>query len=93
MPKRIPTQTIIMHRDGKRVTVKPGVSFDFTADEIKDIKQSSPDALRTLVNEEVDVPEQKAPEPRLDAGVAGSRISSKTGTTKGVAGTSSNDDL
>lgn len=68
MPLRIPTHTIILHRDGKRVVVRPAKEgqkiepFPFTDAEIKDITASSPTALRKPINEEANVVvEPKAP--------------------------------
>jgi hypothetical protein len=51
MPKRIPLQTIILVRDGKRVVPEIGKAFDFTSDELASIKEVSPDAVRAPVNE------------------------------------------
>jgi hypothetical protein len=73
MPLRIPTQTIILHRKGQRVVVKPAkdgrtaVPFDFTTDEIEDITASSPTALRKPINEEANV-QVAAKEPKQPKG-------------------------
>lgn len=54
MPKRVPTASVIVIRDGKRVEPKIGKSFPFTDDEITTINRIMPGALRTPVNETVD---------------------------------------
>lgn len=59
--KRIATQTVILHREGKRVVIKPNQMFDFTAAEIKEIEGTSKDALRKALNEEAEIVEVKAP--------------------------------
>jgi hypothetical protein len=56
MPKLVPVVTVIVRRDdekGVSQRIKPeiGKEFDFTADEIKDIKAANPEALRKPVNE------------------------------------------
>lgn len=43
MPQRVVQQSVVVMRDGKRVTPKIGESFDFTAEEIE---QAGADALR-----------------------------------------------
>lgn len=48
MPIRIPTNTIVVTREGKRVTPKIGEPFEFTAEEIKEIGAVSKDALRKV---------------------------------------------
>lgn len=52
MPKRVPVQTIVVTRDGKRVTPKIGDAFDFTAEELDDINRVNPDAVRKVVIED-----------------------------------------
>lgn len=54
MPKRVPTASVIVIRDGKRVEPKIGKSFPFTEDEITTINRIMPGALRTPVNESSD---------------------------------------
>ena len=48
MPIRIPTHTIVVTREGKRVSPKIGEPFEFTADEVKEISAVSKDALRKV---------------------------------------------
>jgi hypothetical protein len=50
MPKLIPTQTIIVEA-GERGQPEIGKPFNFTAEEVKDIKRMNPEALREPVNE------------------------------------------
>lgn len=45
MPKRKVAQCVIVQRDGKRLKVMPGETFDFTAEELEDIKRTNKDAL------------------------------------------------
>lgn len=54
MPKRVPTVSVIVIRDGKRVSPKLNKSFPFTDDEIKQINTIQPGALRTPINESDD---------------------------------------
>lgn len=84
--KRIATQTIVLHREGKRVVIKPRQQFDFTAAEIKEITETSPDALRKPVNEDDDVVEVKAPTANPDASVP----APKGNATAPVTGSKSN---
>lgn len=51
MAKRVPVQTIIVYRDGKRVAPPIGKPYDFTADEIKSINDRNPDASRKVTDE------------------------------------------
>lgn len=53
MAKRVPLQTIIVYRDGKQCVPRIGDPFDFTKEEIEQIKSVAPDALRNPVNEDV----------------------------------------
>lgn len=50
MPIRVPTQTIILQRNGQNHTPKIGVAFDFTEDEIKNLQSLAPDAIRKPTN-------------------------------------------
>lgn len=52
MPIRIPTQTVIVHRNGSNYAPPIGSPFNFTAEEVDEINQLAPDALRKPVNEE-----------------------------------------
>lgn len=62
MPKRIPTMSITMTREGKRVTLKPGKLVELTTAEIKEIQAAAgKDALRTPHNEEVELQTQVIP--------------------------------
>jgi hypothetical protein len=52
MPKRVPLQTIVVHREGKRVVPALGEAFDFTAEEVEDINRVNPDAFRKVIIED-----------------------------------------
>lgn len=53
MPKRVPVQGILVRRDGKLVRPKLGVPFDFTAEELEDIKNANPDAVTKIASTEL----------------------------------------
>jgi len=44
--KMVPTMSVVIVRDGKRVKPEIGKSFDFTADERDSILEAQPNALR-----------------------------------------------
>ena len=46
MPKRELLQAVVVQRDGERLKIKAGKVFDFTADELADIKKLNPDAIK-----------------------------------------------
>lgn len=48
MPIRIPSHTVVVTREGKRVTPKIGQPFEFTAEEVKEITAVSKDCLRKV---------------------------------------------
>ena len=52
MPKRVPVQTIILHREGKQFSPEIGQFFDFTAEELADIVAVNPEAVRKPVIED-----------------------------------------
>lgn len=54
MAKLVPTVSVIVVRDSKRIKPEIGKGFDFTADEVKDINTLHPGALRKPVNETAD---------------------------------------
>lgn len=54
MAKLVPTVSVIVVRDSKRVKPVIGKSFDFTADEVASINGQHPGALRKPVNETAD---------------------------------------
>lgn len=45
MPKRIPTDLVILYRDGKQIVPEVGKEFDFTTDELTSIAKSNPKVL------------------------------------------------
>lgn len=49
MPKRIVAQTVIIQREGVSVTPPIGATYDFSADEIKQIERLNPEALEKPV--------------------------------------------
>ncbi|QGF21042.1 hypothetical protein MA12_gp34 [Pectobacterium phage MA12] len=67
MPKRIAVHTLVLTREGKRVTVKPGDLVDLTSDEVKELNALN--AIRQPVNEspaETPAEEQVADKPKGD---------------------------
>lgn len=61
MPKRIAVNCIVIHREGKKIRIKPGQSVDLTVEELADINASNRDAIRTPVNEDKSAPEADVP--------------------------------
>lgn len=62
MSKKIIDHTVVVSRDGKSVTVKPGTPFDFTETELKDIVAAAGDeCMRDPVNEDAESAPAKAP--------------------------------
>jgi hypothetical protein len=57
---RVPTQSVLVIRDGQRVYPEIGKPFEFTADEVKQLERGAPEALSTLAM--VDVTEEKKSE-------------------------------
>lgn len=57
--KRTANNAITFYRDGKRLKIKSGQTFNFTKEEVEDIKAQNPRALRISVDEEVDLVEEK----------------------------------
>lgn len=92
MPKRIPVQTIILHREGKRVVPEIGKSFNFTVDELADINAVNPKAIRHIINEESQVDAAAADQTEGEGEGEGAK---KTGEAKPKkpAKTSGTDDL
>lgn len=56
MPKRVPTASVIVIREGKRVSPPLNKGFNFTDDEITQINAIMPGALRKPINESADEP-------------------------------------
>src|SRR3546814_17424306 len=54
MPKRVPTASVIVIREGKRVSPPLNKGFNFTEAEIAQIKAIDPRALRKPINESTD---------------------------------------
>ena len=55
MPKLVPNVSVVIHRGQDRIVCEPGVAFDFTAAEIKAIREQNKYFLRDPVNESVDL--------------------------------------
>ncbi len=51
MPKRVPNFSVQVVREGKLIRPALGVPFEFSADELADIKRMQPDAVR-MINDE-----------------------------------------
>lgn len=64
MPKKVALKAVTVVRDGVRVDVKPGTTFDFTAEELKQIEAASSAEtviVRDPVNEDPDVAAEAKP--------------------------------
>lgn len=48
MPTRTAVNSVQVFRDGKIKTIKPGQKFNFTSDEIEDIKRLKPGAIKAV---------------------------------------------
>jgi hypothetical protein len=48
MAKRIAVHTLVLHRAGKRVSVKPGQVVDLNDAELEDIRKTNPDAVKKI---------------------------------------------
>lgn len=51
MPIRVPVQTVIVHRNGKNIAAPIGKPFEFTNEELAEIKAINPRAIRMPINE------------------------------------------
>lgn len=56
MAEKITIHAVTVMRDGKKRRVLPNERFDFTDEEIEQLDERSPEALRDPVNEMTDVP-------------------------------------
>lgn len=90
MPKRIPTCTVIVQRDGKNFKPPIGKPFEFSADEIDQVNRVMPHALRKPVNEEA-APVSQAPAP-APAQAATSSSRGKSNRSSSTSSTSSASD-
>lgn len=88
MPIRIPTQSVIVQRNGSNYVPPVGKPFNFTADEVAEVNALAPDALRKPVNEEVEGEQQTTASKTPTATTA----AAKTGG-KGKGATSADDAL
>ena len=78
MPKLIPLISIVVHRNGKAVRLNPADKkpFDFTDEEVEDIRKVDPDALRKPINEGGTEP---APTPEPTKAAAKPKAGDKSG--------------
>ena len=85
MPKRIPVNTIMLHREGKPLVPDIGKVFDFTAEELADINAVNPDAVRKPVNEGTDESSEKTADKATETATAASSTKTKAkGATTGA---------
>lgn len=61
MAIRIAVNTLILHRNGKRVKVKPGEQIELTSEELASLKADAPDSIRIPHNEVAEAPKAKVP--------------------------------
>lgn len=92
MPKRIPHQSIVLYRDGKQVRPDIGKPFDFTQDELDDIKATNPDAIRHIVNEELPATAAEQAAAR-EAAEAAAKAAATKSPAKGKAASASDEPL
>lgn len=55
MPQRIANVAITLHREGKRININAGDLYNFTKEELEQLKGLNPDAVRLPRNESVTV--------------------------------------
>lgn len=67
MPKRIPRESVVVFRNGRRVRPKLGEPFDFTSVEVKEIESHRPNALAKMEREDEVIPEPARPAMRREA--------------------------
>lgn len=51
----VPVKTVRVRRNGKNITPALNEPFEFTAEEVDDIKRLSPDSIRPMIVEEAPV--------------------------------------
>lgn len=85
MPKRVPNASIVVIRDGKRVTPPLGKAYDFTKAEIESITRVSPGALRKPVNESSDADDEGTRSDDSQAGKESTSQSAPEGSKKATA--------
>jgi len=98
MPKRTVLETIVLFRDGKRVVVspqKPPVAFDFTPEEITQIRAANPHAFRKPIDESGSAPEAdtSATQPSADASKTAGATPAPASNSSGVNSASGAADL
>lgn len=55
MPQRIANVAITLHREGKRIDINAGSLYNFTKEELEQLKGLNPDAVRLPRNESVTI--------------------------------------
>ncbi|MGG9131262.1 DUF7443 domain-containing protein [Enterobacter hormaechei] len=53
MPQRITNVAITLHREGQRIDINAGTLYNFTKEELEQLKSLNPDAVRLPRNESV----------------------------------------
>ncbi len=82
MPELVPTTCIAIQRDGKNLYLDAGKSFQFTAAEVAEIRESDPALLRSPRNESVAVAMAAGPAIPDDPGANESSADGKGGKPK-----------
>lgn len=91
MPKRIPVESVIVNRDGKRFRPPIGKLFDFTAEELADIKLVNPGAVRTAeTTEEVVAPTEAEKQAKREADEKAAKEAAEAAALKAAAGKKTN---
>lgn len=96
MPKRTVLETIVLHREGKRLVVspqKPPVAFEFTAEEVKQINATNPHAFRKPIDESGAVADETPAKPSGDAEKSAGATPAAASNTSGVNSASGAADL
>lgn len=83
MPIRVPVQSVLVIRDGKRVRPPLGTPFEFTAKELAEINAVNPVAIRKPI-QELATPATTDADSKGDAGKA--KAKGDAGKAKGDAG-------
>lgn len=94
MPIKVPTQTIVVYRDGKSKMLPLNKPFNFTDAEIKDIMNTNPKAIRDLIVEAEPVAPKKEDDTdtSLQTGETKSFVAPQGGKKSYVAQTSDKGD-
>lgn len=85
MAKRITNVKIVIYRDKKRVVIPANTQFDFTKEELDELKEAAPDAVRTPKNEVESIVELKLPEAAGNKGGAGAKGGNNKASAAGAS--------